>query len=452
MDEDRDGADTRTGGRGDLVTVAAVVALIAAAHLIGLGFEPVPDSGVHWPPLSARLRPHLGLTTPLAVAIAAAVIGWGPRLASRLRWRVVLAATWLVAVTWTVALALADGWDRGFAGQLTSDNEYLSVIGRFGDIGAALRGYADHILLDAPDNWPAHVAGHPPGAVLTFVGLDRIGLGGGAWAAWWCVLVGCSALLAILVTVRALAGEESARRAAPFLALAPAAVWIGVSADAYFAAVAAWAIALLVLAATRRCRWPRLTAAAAGLLFGAAVYLSYGLTLLVVAGVAVLFITRTARVLPYVLAGALVVPAAFTLAGFYWWEAYFLLTERYDQGAGGVRFYGYWVWANLAAAALVVGPAVWAGLRRLLRSVPSLIRRPGERDGHRLAWLLLAFVAVIAIADLSGMSKAETERIWLPFTLWLLPAAALLPGRHRPWLAAQALVALAVNHLLLTSW
>lgn len=56
-------------------------------------------------------------------------------------------------------------------------------------------------------------------------------------------------------------------------------------------------------------------------------------------------------------------------------------------------------------------------------------------------------------ADLSGMSKAETERIWLPFTLWLPATAALLPARdHRGWLAAQACVALLVNHLLLTGW
>ena len=64
-------------------------------------------------------------------------------------------------------------------------------------------------------------------------------------------------------------------------------------------------------------------------------------------------------------------------------------------------------------------------------------------------------VLAMVAADLSGMSKAETERIWLPFALWLLPAAAALPGagdRSRWWLAAQAATALAVNHLWLTRW
>jgi methylthioxylose transferase len=56
-------------------------------------------------------------------------------------------------------------------------------------------------------------------------------------------------------------------------------------------------------------------------------------------------------------------------------------------------------------------------------------------------------------ADLSGLSKAEVERIWLPYEIWLIPATAWLPPAHRRgWLAVQALTALAVNHLLLTNW
>lgn len=69
----------------------------------------------------------------------------------------------------------------------------------------------------------------------------------------------------------------------------------------------------------------------------------------------------------------------------------------------------------------------------------------------RLALLALAALLALLAADLSGMSKAETERIWLPFAMWLLPAAALLP-RPRVWLAAQAALALLLNHLLLTGW
>jgi methylthioxylose transferase len=88
---------------------------------------------------------------------------------------------------------------------------------------------------------------------------------------------------------------------------------------------------------------------------------------------------------------------------------------------------------------------VIAGLRRAVwrpRAVP-------------LALLALAGAGTIAIlvADLSGLSKSEVERIWLPFALWLVPLAALLPRPSvRWWLLAQAALALAVNHLLLTVW
>jgi hypothetical protein len=62
-----------------------------------------------------------------------------------------------------------------------------------------------------------------------------------------------------------------------------------------------------------------------------------------------------------------------------------------------------------------------------------------------------AAVVVVLLADVSGLSKSEVERIWLPFAVWLVPAAGFLP-RPRWWLAGQAVTALMVNHLLLTNW
>jgi hypothetical protein len=60
---------------------------------------------------------------------------------------------------------------------------------------------------------------------------------------------------------------------------------------------------------------------------------------------------------------------------------------------------------------------------------------------------------MILVADVSGLSKAEVERIWLPFAVWLLPLTAMLPpATRRWWLAGQAVVALTVNHLVLTVW
>lgn len=448
--------DPRTEARGtrrDLYAAVAALLLVLTAALVGRHIEDAYGTlHVGAPPLYGRWLPHLGPGTPAALAVAAAVVAHGPALAARLRWRALLASAWATATAWILSLALIDGWHRGVAERLTTKYEYLQVIDRFHDIPATLRDYTRHILIDSPDHWPAHTAGHPPAAPLTFVLLDRIGLGGGGWAGLWCVVVGATACVAVLVAVRALAGEELARRAAPFMVVVPGAVWMGASADAYFAAVASWAVALLALAVSgRSVRW----AAGAGLLFGLTCYLSYGLTLFALIGLVVLFLGRgRVRERPGALAalfcaGLAVVPAVFTLAGFNWWEAYHLLMTRYHQGAGGIRPYGYWVWANLACTVLVVGVATAAGLRR---TVGQLIR-PDDRGGGRARLALLVGAALVALlaADLSGMSKAETERIWLPFALWLVPACAFLP-RARPWLAAQAALALLVNHLVLTGW
>ncbi|MGX1562807.1 hypothetical protein [Streptomyces sp. NPDC055506] len=441
--------------RRDLYAAGAAVLLVTAAVLIGRHIQGTSRTlFVDWPPLLASWGPHRGPGTPAALVVAIATVAYGPTLAARLPWRALLPAVWGTAMAWICSLALIDGWHRGIAHRLTSRYEYLQVIDRFDDIPAALRDFTHHILLDSPDNWPAHVAGHPPAATLTFVLLDRTGLRGGGWAGMWCVTVGATACVAVLVTIRLLAGEALARRAAPYLVLAPAAVWMGTSADAYFAAVAAWAVALLALALTRQSLW---WAGASGLLFGLTCYLSYGLTLVALIAAAVLVLgrhgirERPALLVP-LLAGPAVVATAFTLAGFDWWEAYHLLVTRYHQGAGGIRPYGYWVWANLACTVLITGLATAAGLRRT--GAVLLHRRAGTPElaaEARLALLVSAALLALLVADLSGMSKAETERIWLPFAVWLLPACALLP-RPRAWLSAQALLALLLNHLLFTGW
>ncbi|AVV45136.1 hypothetical protein C6376_30855 [Streptomyces sp. P3] len=441
----------------DLSAALAAALLVTTAAVVGTVLEHrYGNLHVSWPPLYGHWEPHVGPGTPAAIMVAVAVVAYGPLLAARLPWRALLCTAWGTAMAWTFSLALVDGWQRGIARRLTTKYEYLQVIdpvNRFHDIPAALRDFTHHILIHSPDAWPAHVAGHPPAATLTFVLLDRIGLGGGAWAGVWCITVGATAAVAVLITVRALSGEALARRAAPFLVLAPAAVWMGTSADGYFAAAAAWAVAFLALAVTGH--RPRSAGLTSGLLFGLTAYLSYGLTLFAVIAAGVLLLgARRLRPLPYVLAGFVVVAAVFTFAGFNWWEAYHLLVTRYYQGAGGIRPYGYWVWANLACTALVVGPATVAGLRRsgaapIRQDVRRCLRRPTAEP--RLALLALAALLALLAADLSGMSKAETERIWLPFAMWLIPACAFLT-RPRAWLTAQATLALLLNHLLLTGW
>lgn len=455
------------GVRADLVCAAA------AAVLVALAFAVPFIMGRAWSerlcaaaaPIFGIWGPHIGWGTGPAIVIAVLVLLTGPELARRLPWRPMLLLAWATSVAWTFSLAMIDGWRVGFAGQrLARHEEYLYEARRITDLGAMLRGFSGRILDFQPDSWATHVSGHPAGALLTFVLLDRIGLGSGAWAAWVVVLAGCSAAAAVPVALNALGSPERARAVVPFLILAPAAVWIGVSADALFTGVTAWAVALLAIATRRRAGWAGI-ALASGLLFGYGIYLNYGLTLVAVPAAAVLLMPGGRSLLPAVAAliGVALVVAAFTASGFWWLDGYHLVVQRYYQGIASERPYSYWVWGNLAATVCAVGLAAAAALHRVVREVvpglpdrrlpwlPWLSRWRGEVDPAAL--LAVAGLAAIVAADLSGLSKAETERIWLPFDMWLLAGTALLPYRNvRAWLAVQAVAALAINHLLMTNW
>ena len=442
-----------TGRRADLLAVAAAVVLVAAATAVGLYYNR-PHSGViifvSAPPLFADWLPHVGPGSVFAVLVAVAVVLHGPSLAAHLPWRRALAAGYLASLAWIFSLAMVDGWGRGFAGHLTIPQEYLHEVPGITDIPRMLREFSSRILDFQPNSWTTHVSGHPPGATLVFVWLDRLGLHGGAWAATAVVLVGSLVAVAVPATVALLGRPEVARAVLPFAVLTPGAVWIGVSADGLFAGVTATGLALLALSATgfaqgRRYAVP--AGLAAGVLLGFGVFLSYGLVLLGVLAVAVAVLGRQWRAAALAIVAALAVVGVFAWAGFWWLDGYHLVVERYYQGVALVRPYSYWVWADLAAVTVALGPAVVAAIRRGFASP----RRALLTDPVLL--LGLAALAAILFADVSGLSKAETERIWLPFGVWLLPLTALLPrpGR-RWWLAAQAATALAVNHLLLTGW
>ncbi|GIF62270.1 hypothetical protein Ais01nite_03050 [Asanoa ishikariensis] len=420
------------GLEGALVGLAIVVGALRNHRGVGLHADAAP--------LFATWGPHVGWGTPAAVLVAAVVIGWGVPWARRAPWSAVLAVGWVAAVCWTLSLSMVDGWSAGLAERLTAQAEYLTEVPRVTDVGALLAGFADRILDFQPGSWSTHTAGHPPGALLLFVLLDRVGLGGGTAAGLACVLIGATVAVSVPVTLRALGSPDAARTAVPFLVLLPGAVWIGASADGIFAAVVAAGVALLV---SRRLA----VAAAGGLLLGLALYLSYGFVLVGLLALAAVA-SRAARrgaVLLAAFGGVSVVVAVFTLAGFAWWEGYQLVVQRYYQGWAAERPYAYWVWANIAALVLSAGPVAGPALCRALAAL-RLRRLPPPTVLFPVAAAL-----AIAVADLSGMSKAEVERIWLPFAVWLLPAVALLPPHTRRWwLMGQALTALAVNHLLWT--
>jgi methylthioxylose transferase len=444
-------------GRREFVVVGLAVVLVVAAFVV-----PKLDLGIVTPLINADAErfeafagaapifgwwdAHVGWGTVPAILIGLAAVLCGQAVAARLGWRTLLWATWAVSAAWAFSLAMIDGWQRGFAGRLTATHEYLRQVPTVDDIPYAVRSFADRIIDFQPDSWMTHVSGHPPGALLTFVWLDRIGLGGGAWAGAFCVVIGASAAAAILVAIKALSGEEPARAAAPFVAVAPTAIWIAVSADGYFAGVAAWGIALLALA-VRRSVW---FAVPAGLLLGWAIFLNYGLGLIGLVAVATLICARSWRsaltVLAVAAGSALVVVGVFYAAGFWWLDGYHAVQARYWQGIALDRPFQYWGWANFASTVCAIGLGSVAGVSRAFSW--SAVK---ARSGIHL--LVLAALLAIVCADMSMLSKAETERIWLGFMVWLTAAPALLPlASRRWWLAANVVGALALNHLILTNW
>jgi hypothetical protein len=175
--------------------------------------------------------------------------------------------------------------------------------------------------------------------------------------------------------------------------------------------------------------------------------LSYGLTVLVAVPAIVAVAHR--RIRPPLVAGvsACAVIVAFAAAGFWWFDGLRASLVEYQASVARFRPQSYFVLGNLGAFAIALGPATAVALARL-------------RD--RRTWLLVAGAMVaVAVADLSDLSKAEVERIWLPFAPWILLAGWVLaepelprpfsPAAPRFWLALTLGTGLAVQLFLRTA-
>ena len=111
----------------------------------------------------------------------------------------------------------------------------------------------------------------------------------------------------------------------------------------------------------------------------------------------------------------------------------------YGHSLARIRPYWFWV---------VGSPVAWAASAGLALSAAWLVAV------RRRAPEAIALAAVIAIAALLAFTKAETERIWLPFVpLACAAAARVVPPRSvRPVLVALAVQALVVQLLFETVW
>jgi hypothetical protein len=427
----------RRRARTALVVVGLALALVAIWGVVleaggdnlHLGF--VPFYG------AARWRATWSIVVP--VALAAVIVTHGPRLATRWRWPALLVASWAATGGWSVALAAAAGWPA-VTEPVVSRYDYRAVLPAARDLGLGdfLRTYVARL-----GDYSVHVQGHPPGMVSLLWLLDAIGLRGPGWEAAIIIGVGAITPAAVLVTVRIVAGEPAARLFAPFLALAPWALFVATIGDAVFTAMAAATIALVAVATTRRGLASVVWAAGAGGSGALTLHFTYGLVpLLVLVTGGVLIARRRPTLVMPVVTGAATVTAIWIAAGFWWWEGFNATRHWHDVGASPDRPYGYFLLADLVVLAVMLGPAVVAALTLRL--------------DRRLAVLVVPAVLAVLVADFSGLSKGEVERIWLPFMPWISVAVIGLvrrwPREASRWLAAQAGLTIVLQATIAWPW
>jgi uncharacterized membrane protein len=319
----------------------------------------------------------------------------------------------------------------GPGGSLEAYQEYLPGLPA---LDRGIHFYVAHFPQLIP-SLPIHVQGNPPGPLVT---LHLLGLHTPQALAALCI--GLGALTAPLAydLGRVLGGEERGRIAGALTAFSPALLAWGItSADYAFAALGLAACCLLVR--------PRPLPRASGALVAAAVTF-FSWLLFAIPAWAVLVVLRREqwrRALALTAACVLAIVAVYgTLALVLGYDPFVTLNATaaaYRHGISRIRPIAYWLFGSPTAWWLGLGlPIGWLALRAA-----------AAREGSALA----LFVVLIVSAVL-GLTKAETERIWLPFVpLACLAAAAVLPSRRLPtvlWLlAAQAL---AVQLLFDTVW
>lgn len=387
--------------------------------------SPIDTRELWWPAVAAT------------IASLALVPTWWVNAVRTIRWVYLVVGSWIWAVLWSLSLAATSGIDRIAEPLLDSRYEYLPLARQLENLGEFVSTFVEQV-----SNRPTHVRGHPPGAVLAFWGLDKV-FTTDLRLALAVIAIGAAAAPAAVMAVRSLSDDARARRVAIFAPIAPAAVWMATSADALFTGVIAWAIALGAIGWASRSRWGTLSCLGSGLLAGCALALTWGapplLGPLVVVWVALLLARRYAHA-ALMAGGVLAVVALVAIAGFDWIAGAQAVRDEYYAGVGSTRPRLYFLFANIAAFAVAAGPAAVAGL--------STLRH------RRLWWLAGGALGGILLADLTGLSKGEVERIWLPAVPWVVVATASIRRRHEQalWALASMLVAVALQWRLNSPW
>jgi hypothetical protein len=320
-------------------------------------------------------------------------------------------------------------FDTGPGGSFEAPNEYLPGLPA---LSYGTRFFLDRFAELVPAA-PVNVAGHPPGLLLT---LHLLGTGTAQGMAALCI--GAGALTAPLSydLGRTLLGEERGRVAGLLAAFAPSLLLFGVtSADYLYATLGLAAACLLV----RPSPAARVSGAAA-----AAVAAFFSWLLLALPAWAALVVwrregARAAIGLAVACALALLIlnGALALLVGYDPIGALQATGSVYRHSIARVRPYEFWVFGSPTAWGVMAGIAL----------APAALRAVSAREPAAVA-----LATLIAVSAVLGFTKAETERIWLPFVPLLCVSAAAGTRRVEPLLWLLAAQALAVQLLFQTIW
>ena len=414
----------RSSSARDLALWAGLVAL--GLGLTVLAVRVGARVGVASPPFTGRYRLKLDLGSLLAPVIAiGALLAINRGIGQRLPWRAVLLAGFLLAFSWAIALALVDG-GNGLAQPLDLPRSYLHDVPMVGnDPIGFLRRYvsaAPTLSIDSRQ--------HPPGAVLLLWALGRLGLHSPEVLGVLITAVGALSVPLVAVAVRSLCHEPAARALVPVLALAPYAVWLAVSLDAVTLTICAAAVACGVLGSEpRRSPW---WAAAAGLLIGVGALFSYSVAWLGTSILVVYFVRR--RPLLNVVSGAAsLVPVGLArMAGFVGPDGLTAAQADFSLRVGPHRSWALWAMLDVLLVLIAAGPTIVPAARKI-RLTPG--------------WPFLVGAALaVLFAIVSGLSRGEVERSFLPFFPWLLVAAvAPEPGPAPRGAVASPVLLIAVG-------
>ena len=418
------------------VTAAAAATLIAgllitATTRSGLG-TPLPPFLMNWAPL-VRWPALLGA----AVALAAA--WWAPRLPARLVAPAAFAAgAYLLALALGLAVNAARGgpasWDHVFdlgpGGSFEAGREYLPALPL---LSRGVGYYVAHFAHLLP-YLPTHAKGNPPGPV---VAMHLLGITSAPSLTAVCVALGALTAPLAYGLGRTLGTERRGRLAAILTAFSPALILFGVTSVDYVFAALGTAVAWLLVSSGRTARGAGCALAAVSSFF------SWLLPAVPVWAVLVVWRRRGGRPALVMAVGVAAAVTGFNLAlavtlGYDPVAVIRALSPIYQHGIAAHRPYAYWLFGSPVAWLVMLGlPTAWLALSSLARGDDAAV----------------ALAAVIAAAAVGGFTKAETERIWLPFVpLAAVAAAGARPVRLRPLLLVLALQAVGVELLFNTVW